>query len=302
MSASGQRRAGPAVAVLILALLVAVLPAGRGDAVAHGRRVAHPERTVPWVVTLYLGPGGGGASPEDLVCTGTALDPRTILTAAHCLEDLGADVITAGYGGATLAGQQQVDVVAHQMHPSYDPWVVVHDLAVLRTAAPMAIDSFPTLPTAGQAARARTSSARFTLYGWGDVRSGRVTGRLHLARMANRSRQAKRIWGSDFGSNRQLGAGGLPHSARRSYPGACAGDSGGPLVMAVRGAPVVVGVTSYGVRRCGAASPTIFTAVGHYTRWIRDTAAALSTSEPVPADPAGEAPLPADPDLAAGLP
>ena len=302
MSATGQRRAGPAVAALVLAVLVALLPAGRGDAVANGGRVAHPERTVPWVVTLYLGPGGGGASPEDLVCTGTALDPRTILTAAHCLEDLGADKLTVGYGGATLAAQQQVEVVAQAMHPAYDPWQVVHDLAVLRTAAPMAIDSFPMLPTAREAARARASSARFTLYGWGDVLSGRVTGRLHLARMANRSRQAKRIWGSDFGYKRQLGAGRLPHSATKSYPGACAGDSGGPLVMAVRAAPVVVGVTSYGVRRCGAASPTIFTAVGHYTGWIRETAAALATSEPVPADPAGSGPLPADPDLVAGLP
>lgn len=309
MSATARRRVGPwalvPVVTLLVALLAALVPAATGYAVAHGRRVSHPERAVPWVVSIMQSPTSADAQPDDLVCSGSALDPRTVLTAAHCVEDLGADALTVGYAAATLAGQVRVGVSGFQIHPGYDSWEVVNDLAVLRTSAPMAIATFPTLPTGRQATRARASSARFTIYGWGDVsRSGTLTGNLNKARMANRNRQAKRVWGSDFSARRQVAAGALPRRTK-AYPGACPGDSGGPLVMTVRKAPVVVGVTSYGVKRCGAASPTIFTAVGHYAPWVRAAAAELAATEQpgaVTPAPSEGTPLPADPDLATGLP
>lgn len=307
MSGAVPRLANPGVlgvlmAALVLALVAALLPAVPADAVAHGKRVSHPERAVPWVVSVFQSPTAADAGPDDLICTGTALDSRTVLTAAHCIEDLGADALTVGHGAATLAGQRLVAVSGFQIHPGYDSWEVVHDVAVLRTAEDMAIAGFPALPTRRQAARARSSAARFTIYGWGDIsRSGTFTGALYKARMANRNRQAKRIWGSDFSVRRQVAGGALQHR-RKAYPGACPGDSGGPLVMTVRHAPVVVGVTSYGVKRCGAASPTIFTAVGHYAAWVRQAAAELAAAASPPSDPTSATPLPADPDLVTGLP
>jgi len=300
----------PVALAAVLAAVLAVLlgiTAGPAVAIAHGSRVAHPERTVPWVVAIYQGPAGADAWPEDLVCSGTALDARTVLTAAHCAEQLGEDALSVGFGAATLAHQQRVAVSAIDMHPDYDPWMVSDDVAVLRTAQPMAIAAFPKLPTARQATRARAASTRFTIYGWGDVdRTGVLTGHLNGARLTTRTHRAREIWGSDFNARRQLAAGALRPRAR-AYPGACAGDSGGPLVMTSRGAPVVVGITSYGQDRCGARSPTIFTAVGHYREWVLATARAQAAAESagtpaVQAEPEAVTRIPADPDLVAGLP
>jgi secreted trypsin-like serine protease len=294
------------VALAAAGLMATALSAAPSAAVVHGTPVAHPERTVPWVVTVYQGADSASVGREDLICTGAALDRWTVLTAAHCAESLGDDVLVVGFGGATLRSQERVAVSAFQAHPQYDPWEVVHDVAVLRTAAPLDIAAFPRLPNRRQAARAHSASTRFTIYGWGDVdRAGVVTGHLNRARLTTRTRRAKQVWGSEFNARRQLAAGAIRARAR-NYPGACAGDSGGPLVMTSRGRPVVVGVTSYGEKRCGAHSPTIFTAVDHYASWIRSTAAALDAADQAGADavpdPTGPGSLPADPDLVIGLP
>jgi secreted trypsin-like serine protease len=271
-----------AVAALLAAMVAGTTPASPAGAIAHGSPVAHPEVRVPWVVALYQAPDGRDVRARDLICTATALDRRTLVTAAHCIEDLGEDALTVGYGAARLRDQRTARVTGIREHPGYDPYEVVHDLAVLRTGEELQIDRFPSLATRARARRARAAATRFTLYGWGDVdRTGILTGRLARARMRPRPGKARRVWGSGFDVRRQVAAGAL-RSRARAYPGACAGDSGGPLVLRVRHRPVLLGVTSFGAGRCGARSPTILTSVGHYRRWIIAEARALREGDETP--------------------
>jgi secreted trypsin-like serine protease len=280
MGAALVRSARALAAVAAAGLMATGLQAAPVPAVIHGSPVEHPESSVPWVVVLYETLQGEPVEADDLVCTGTAIDARTVLTAAHCIEDLEDEVLTIGYGAPLLSGQVHVPVVAVRENPRYDPYEVVHDVALLRTAEPMSIASFPALASKAQAKRARTSGARLVLYGWGYVDRTRVlSGQLAKVSLRSRTHAAKQVWGPGFNVSRQIAAGARKGNAR-AYPGACEGDSGGPLVMSVRGRPVVVGVTSYGEKRCGAHSPTIFTSVGRYRSWIRANAADLATVVP----------------------
>lgn len=298
-------RAASAAAVALLAVVpLAVLQGTPATAVAHGDPVARPQSRAPWVVTVYQSAEvHAGADGEEMICSGTAVDARTVLTAAHCVEDLGADVLMVGSGAARMRKQALAAVTSVDVHPEYHSLDVTNDLAVLHTDSDLAVRSFPRLAAPAQVARAKRSSTRLRLYGWGLDERDRLTGRLERVTLKPRTKAARREWGSGFDPHVQLAAGALKAKARH-YSGACEGDSGGPLVMTVRGRPVVVGVTSFGKGRCGVRSPTIFTSVGSYRGWIDAAVAGQAPTAPPDEAPSADPvedelavfdPLPHDP-------
>lgn len=242
-------------------------------AVTFGSEVAAPSGSSPWAVAIYQN-SDGDLSPgaSDFVCSGTALDVHTVLTAAHCVEDGGFLLI--GYGADRLADQVLEPVQAIIDHPAYGSQQIVNDVAVLRTLDPMDISTFPALATSGQAGKARKPSAKLRIYGWGDNQNSVLTGRLGTALLKPQA-QAARLWfGPAFSRSKNLAAGKY-HSSTHTYSGGCYGDSGGPLVMTVKGQPVVVGVTSYVAKGCLAKAPTVFASLGNYRSWILGAIAGL---------------------------
>ncbi|MCP4792470.1 MAG: S1 family peptidase [Actinomycetia bacterium] len=100
-----------------------------------------------WVAIAALAPALAAASQPDAVamvaagfdvgdgrfCTGTALNARSVLTAAHCL-----DVVPVGGAFAVVAADgQRIEVEDATVHPAWDPDRLDSvDLAVLHLAAP----------------------------------------------------------------------------------------------------------------------------------------------------------------------
>src|SRR5262245_13998685 len=77
-----------------------------------------------------------------LLCTGTVIAPRVVLTAAHCLDVFGEEGQYEVYLGSRLgSGDGRFAlVVSARRHPAYDPETHEHDLALLRLAVPVEVE------------------------------------------------------------------------------------------------------------------------------------------------------------------
>jgi hypothetical protein len=67
-------------------------------------------------------------APPALVCTGTAIAPHLVLTAAHCLESTPPNALDV------ISGTSATRVLSGRAHPAFDPTTHAHDLAVLFVA------------------------------------------------------------------------------------------------------------------------------------------------------------------------
>jgi secreted trypsin-like serine protease len=211
----------------------ALLLPGSAGAVVGGANA--PEGSAPYVVAVLA--GGAGAAWERVVCGGTVVAPRTVLTAAHCVRSAGprAEVLVGRTNLLDRRGRR-IRVIAAETHPRFDRLALRNDVAVLALA-----DAAPVAPVA-VAAPGRDAlwapGAHATVLGWGALREGQRSQTAWL--------QAGGVAIAGDASCTQdpsvLCAGGAVD--------ACQGDSGGPLVVAVDGRPVQVGVVSGG-HGCG---------------------------------------------------
>lgn len=262
------------VACLVALALTAVVAPGPAQAVTYGSYVTSPTTSAAWVLSIYH--SSSPTRAPEFICTASALNPRVIMTAAHCVQEDGFYFVRVN--GAILGKGTLIPIEAIFDNSRYSQLKLVNDIALMRPLAALPLKRYPRMGTAALASRVRgTRPPPLRIYGWGMTQNLVLTKRLITASVKPRTRQAKKAFGTAFKPTLMLGAGRY-NAKTDTYAGGCHGDSGGPLIATVNRVQYVVGITSFGKSGCNFRAPTVFTSVGNYRSWISMALPALSRS------------------------
>lgn len=190
--------------------------------------------TGAWLSTVGLSQGGS------LFCTGTAITPTVVVTAAHCASGVSASRITVytgpGKEGGSVRGQAIVKKI--QKHPKYNG-SKGNDIAYLVLAEPLNLPAsayIPVLTDAEEIAELNAIGAKAQIVGFG-TRNGNGFGLKYEV-----TTQVVKSLSSfmSFDAKTEIAVGG-------SGKDSCQGDSGGPVYGQLKsGEWRVYGVTSRG--------------------------------------------------------
>ncbi|KAL7519008.1 hypothetical protein ACHAWX_003812 [Stephanocyclus meneghinianus] len=240
----------------------------------------------PYLVSV----GAGKRAYEGLICGGTLVSPRAVMTAAHCLFQLEATLqwsppewvefhrydLSNDTGVIRLylkdRSQCDGDVV---YHPGYDYLTKENDVAVLflptaiNLITPVTLNTDPNVPI---------SNAPLDVAGWGLTENGypHVPHAVTLEYVTNEACTKKPYRYKDESIAYSM------MCASAEGKDSCSADSGGPLVLGKGGRkggpqnPVVqVGIVSWGQDRCANDRfPGVYTRVSAISDFVKDTVCA----------------------------
>jgi len=246
---------------LLTALLIGALHGGVLATPTHAHDAPPPSGPTPrWAVSLHPRRGA------DLTCSGVLISPVHVVTAAHCVMDR-PQVLPQVRFVAPDGSHTWRRTTTATVHPDFAVLRaagprrthVVHDVAMLRLATPVRLAAYPRVA-------AGTTRGAGTFYGFSPERA-QVN--QPVTTLTSRAEE----WFDHVDRRIHIVAGDPRGGVLRA---SCGGDSGGGLITWTAGGPVLTGVVSYGVVRCGEDGPSVFTRIAAHRGWIR------TVSEPAP--------------------
>lgn len=245
--------------------------------IAGERRIVNGEpakiNEYPWTAAL-LRKSWLGTVSKSAYCGGTLINDRYVVTASHCVDGMSARGIVVALheedfnsNTETEAGVKRFDVEKIIMHPNYNRRNIDNDIALLKLATPVALDSV-IVPVCLPANNNYTFEGVIaTAAGWGATsEGGSVSGvlrKVEVPILSNSDCNTKTNYEGKITDN-MLCAGNIEEGGKDS----CQGDSGGPLIIENGGRRTLAGVVSWGYGCARPKSPGVYTRVGRYPEWI----------------------------------
>ncbi|MGL0819840.1 secreted trypsin-like serine protease [Vibrio vulnificus] len=228
-------------------------------------------------------------------CGATILDTSHVLTAAHCVEDLGSMALFLVVVPQLQDendypfGNIQRHRVAKIFYPdnfSNSPYTLFpNDIAILKLENPMNIDSVNDVIRRPQNEVYRNASETFFAVGHGNTRSGfdseSQLQETPLTYISN-TQCANVFSAGNYLSSKQICFDGNFSQSSQLKNSTCQGDSGGPVYWENNGVMMQVGVTSFGPNICGDpnwAVTSVFTEITDYASWIDSVLAGNETAK-----------------------
>ncbi|XP_064211535.1 serine protease grass isoform X1 [Tribolium castaneum] len=267
------------------------------DKIVNGNKTGIFE--FPWMALLSYQTRNG----PQFKCGGTIINPRYILTAAHCVTNLKTPLLGVRVGEHDLRTVtdcetnkdkerfcappfQDLQIEKVIPHQQYNAKFLTDDIALLRVAPIKTSGTRPQFqnnlsllfvensrPVCLPLAESRNynfTNRNAVVTGWGMTENGRPSpDLLKVALSVVPLEECKRLYKTTANLNeRQLCAGGKNKDS-------CGGDSGGPLQVMGRifGETRIVqqGIVSFGPRNCGSSYlPGVYTRVAAFMDWILD--------------------------------
>jgi len=237
----------------------------------------------PWIVGIFI--RDQSAVDQNInsggLCSGTIIDDRWILTAAHCCEGgvefqlfIGDHVRdTWGETGGTEQFMIADTVI---IHPDRNPDESNFDACLLRTPEPIGVGVEPGVASACLPTEGPQHGDACWVAGWGTTELGGISSELKSVGVNIFSDEycLEHHAFQNFGFFSDEFCAGLPDSDDADSlsddgKDACQGDSGGPLVCNNNGTLTLTGIVSWGFGCAEAGKPGMYGDVFEYNDWIR---------------------------------
>lgn len=262
------------IEILVVLTLAAV---SLSEAIPSGERIVGGQiaapHSIPFQVALIV---KSSESNDLLLCGGSLINENTVVTAAHCLHNKKRAVVVLGAhdlmaSNETGVERQIVNTTSFRIHPNFSLAYANLDIALVLLPTPVNFsDSIQAvnLPSGYQVDELFAGDIG-TVSGFGqfcdDCGSSNVL-RFTQNRIMGNTECSKLFTFNAVPSSTQVCL-----ATSESMSGNCRGDSGGPLTIIRNKEPLLVGLSSFGFRKCEDGKPTVFTRLnGELVSWIND--------------------------------